>query len=125
MRPRCGRATRRFEDLAGRLITAQEAERARIARDLHDDISQQLAAISIAISECKRPPELQGSGELLETLTAVQRQTIALPRTFACCHTTFTQACSSMRIWWRPCAATAVSSPGNSPSPWSSRPTTI
>ena len=29
-----------IEDLAGRLITAQEAERARIARDLHDDISQ-------------------------------------------------------------------------------------
>ena len=66
-----------IEDLAGRLITAQEAERARIARDLHDDISQQLAAISIAMSECKRP-ELQGSGELLEVLTAVQRQTIEL-----------------------------------------------
>ena len=67
-----------IEDLAGRLITAQEAERARIARDLHDDISQQLAAISIAMSECKRLPELQGSGELLEALTAVQRQAIAL-----------------------------------------------
>ena len=78
MRPRCGRAMRRFEDLAGRLITAQEAERARIARDLHDDISQQLAAISIAISGCKRRPELQGSGELLEALAAVQRQTIEL-----------------------------------------------
>ena len=66
-----------IEDLAGRLITAQEAERARIARDLHDDISQQLAAISIAMSECQRP-ELQGSGELPEVLTAVQRQTIEL-----------------------------------------------
>ena len=65
-------------DLAGRLITAQEAERARIARDLHDDVSQQLAAISIAISGCKRLPELQGGGELLEALTAVQGQTIAL-----------------------------------------------
>ena len=54
-----------IEDLAGRLITAQEEERARIARDLHDDISQQLAAISIAISGCKRLPELQGGGELL------------------------------------------------------------
>ena len=67
-----------IEDLAGRLITAQEAERARIARDLHDDISQQLAAISIAISGCKRLPGLQGGGELLEALTAVQGQTIAL-----------------------------------------------
>ena len=65
------------EDLAGRLITAQEAERARIARDLHDDVSQQLAAISIAMSECRRP-ELQAGAELLEVLTAVQGQTIEL-----------------------------------------------
>ena len=66
-----------IEDLAGRLITAQEAERARIARDLHDDISQKLAAISIAMSECTQP-ELQASGELLAVVTAVQGQTIEL-----------------------------------------------
>ena len=66
-----------IEDLAGRLITAQEEERARIARDLHDDISQQLAAISIAMSEC-RLPELQASAELLDVVTAVQGQTIEL-----------------------------------------------
>ncbi len=66
-----------IQDLAGRLITAQEAERARIARELHDDISQQLAAISIAMSECKRP-ELQGSAELLEALADTQRQTMAV-----------------------------------------------
>ena len=66
-----------IEDLAGRLITAQEAERARIARDLHDDISQKLAAISIAMSECTLP-ELHASGELLEVVTAVQGQTIEL-----------------------------------------------
>ncbi len=64
------------QDLAGRLITAQEAERARIARDLHDDIGQQLAAISIAISGCKRRPETQGSAELLEALSAALQQTI-------------------------------------------------
>src|SRR6185436_10566105 len=33
------------QDLAGRLITVQEEERARIARDLHDDVSQQLAIV--------------------------------------------------------------------------------
>ena len=33
------------QDLAGRLINAQEAERTRIARDLHDDVSQQLAGV--------------------------------------------------------------------------------
>ena len=66
-----------IEDLAGRLITAQETERARIARELHDDISQQLAAISIAMSEC-RQPELHASRELLDVVAGVQRQTIEL-----------------------------------------------
>ena len=66
-----------IEDLAGCLITAQEKERARIARELHDDISQRVAAISIAMSECQRS-ELQASRELLEVLAAAQRQTIAL-----------------------------------------------
>src|SRR3954467_1547108 len=36
--------------LAGRLIEAQEIERTRIARDLHDDVSQQVAGISIVFS---------------------------------------------------------------------------
>ena len=115
-----------IEDLAGRLITAQEAERARIARDLHDDISQQLAAISIAISGCKRLPGLQGSGELSRDSHGRTRgRPSPSPRTFACCHTTFTRGRSSMRIWWRPCAATAVSSPATRNPTWSSRPTTI
>src|SRR5262249_22503644 len=38
---------KQIQDLAGRLITAQEGERARIARELHDNFSQQLAALSI------------------------------------------------------------------------------
>jgi signal transduction histidine kinase len=37
----------RIRYLAGRLLSAQESERARIARDLHDDVSQQLALLSI------------------------------------------------------------------------------
>jgi PAS domain S-box-containing protein len=67
-----------IQDLAGRLITAQEEERARIARDLHDDVSQQLASISIAISACKRRRELDRNPDVLGMLSAVQRQTIEL-----------------------------------------------
>ena len=44
---------REIQHLAGRLIEAQDAERARIARDLHDDVSQQLAGLSIALSGLK------------------------------------------------------------------------
>jgi PAS domain S-box-containing protein len=42
------------QDLAGKLITAQEVERSRIARDLHDDVNQQIAGLSIALSNVKR-----------------------------------------------------------------------
>ncbi len=41
-------------DLAGRLISARESERTRIARDLHDDIGQRVASLSIALSRIQR-----------------------------------------------------------------------
>jgi len=37
----------RLEDLASRLLMAQEEERRRIARDLHDDITQRMAGLTI------------------------------------------------------------------------------
>src|SRR5882672_3422926 len=39
----------RIRDLGGRLIAAQDAERARIARELHDDISQQVALVALEL----------------------------------------------------------------------------
>jgi PAS domain S-box-containing protein len=45
-------------NLAGRLITAQEEERRRLGRDLHDDVSQRLAALGISLSVlARRLPE--------------------------------------------------------------------
>ena len=45
---------RQNQDLAGRLINAQEEERTRIARDLYDDLSQQLASVCIMLSDLNR-----------------------------------------------------------------------
>jgi PAS domain S-box-containing protein len=73
------RAVERNQDLAGRLINAQEAERTRIARDLHDDVSQQLAGIAIMLSGLRR--ELGASGlrpEVQEGVSALQKQTSSL-----------------------------------------------
>jgi PAS domain S-box-containing protein len=64
-------------DLAGRLIVAQEDERTRIARELHDDFNQQIAAISISLSGMKRHlPE--SAVELHEDVGRLQRDVIRL-----------------------------------------------
>jgi PAS domain S-box-containing protein len=44
--------------LSGRLIEAQEAERTRIARELHDDISQRIAMLAVTAKSLKKelPP---------------------------------------------------------------------
>ena len=51
----------RIRHLAGRMIGAQEATRAEIARDLHDDVCQRLAHVSIGVSRMRRAPgDIQG-----------------------------------------------------------------
>ena len=47
------RAEQEIQALADRLINAQEEERSRLARELHDDLCQQIAALSIAASNLK------------------------------------------------------------------------
>ena len=59
----------------GRLIEAQESERARIARDLHDDIGQRLAMLAMALVQAKGLlPDSSGS-ETAGCLDALQKQT--------------------------------------------------
>lgn len=48
------RAEQEIQALAARLINAQEEERSRLARELHDDLCQQIAALSIAASNLKK-----------------------------------------------------------------------
>jgi signal transduction histidine kinase len=71
----------RNQDLAGHLISAQEAERTRIARDLHDDVSQQLAVVGMILNELQRDiggtvakPQIdQTVGTLVERNVAVMQ----------------------------------------------------
>lgn len=61
----------RIRDLGGRLLLAQEAERSRIARELHDDIGQQLALLVIDLELIGSAPDLEWEIRTLidETLT--------------------------------------------------------
>ena len=43
-----------IRQLLGKLIDAQEAERRRISRELHDDLNQKIATLSMGISQLKR-----------------------------------------------------------------------
>ena len=49
-------SNRQTRALAARLITAQESERRRISLLLHDDLSQNIAALGIAIGRLRRKP---------------------------------------------------------------------
>jgi len=42
--------------IGGKLIAAQEAERTRIARELHDDINQQMAFLAISLDQMRNSP---------------------------------------------------------------------
>jgi two-component system sensor histidine kinase UhpB len=61
-----------IRNLAGRLLTATEEERTRIARELHDDVNQQLAALGIGLSALKR--RLPNDDPLRDEVAALQRQ---------------------------------------------------
>jgi PAS domain S-box-containing protein len=50
-----------LRNVSGKLIEAQEKERVRIARELHDDINQRLAMLAIEIQQLKDIPRLSAT----------------------------------------------------------------
>jgi PAS domain S-box-containing protein len=63
-----------LHNLSRRLIEAQEQERRRIARDLHDDINQRLALLGVKIGALKRHLPLSEE-QLLERLRDLSERT--------------------------------------------------
>ena len=55
-----------LESLAGKLIEAQETERKRIARELHDDFNQRLAALSLEIETMERAAAVSSDSSLAQ-----------------------------------------------------------
>jgi PAS domain S-box-containing protein len=50
-------AEQAIHDLSGKLMNAQEKERARLARELHDDLSQSVALLSIKLATLRNEPK--------------------------------------------------------------------
>jgi two-component system sensor histidine kinase UhpB len=61
----------RIRMLAGRLIKAQEEARAAIARDLHDDVCQELFGVTVAVSTAGRAPHGPQTDEAMSRLHGV------------------------------------------------------
>jgi signal transduction histidine kinase/FixJ family two-component response regulator len=64
-----------IHDLAGKLITAQEEERRRVARDLHDDVAQRIALLSskMHILNQSLPPGIAAVEELSDIQKEVEQ----------------------------------------------------
>ena len=72
-------SNRQISELFGRLIATQETERSRIARDLHDDVSQRIAALSLSMGSLKRKlSNKAGNSDEVAELSAMQRDAVAL-----------------------------------------------
>jgi len=66
------RAEEALKDVGGRLIAAQEEERRRVARELHDDFNQRLAVLSIELDQLGQ--KLQRQVPLHRTVQRLQTQ---------------------------------------------------
>lgn len=66
------RAEEALKDLGGRLIAAQEEERRRVARELHDDFNQRLAILSLELEQLGR--KIQKPLGLRESVKRLQVQ---------------------------------------------------
>jgi signal transduction histidine kinase len=78
-RARRRRAEQQNRDLVGRLITAQESERTRIARELHDDVGQRVASLSMEIGLVRRRVG-DGPPGVRDDLNALQQDVIVLAK---------------------------------------------
>ena len=67
---------RELQNLTERLIRAQEEERARLARELHDDLTQRLAAVAITAGTLRR--KLDANDGLRAGLEQIQQQLVTI-----------------------------------------------
>lgn len=92
--------TAELRELAGHLITTREDERARLARELHDEMGGLLSTIKLDLARLRRQAELpvgaqeqvEGIGRRVSQVVEIKRQVIENLRPSALDHLGLTQA---------------------------------
>ena len=88
-------------EMTRKLIAAQEQERARIGRELHDDINQRLAMLAAELSQLpENSPELQGRvQELQKELSQISEDVQALSHDLHSSKLEYLGAVGAIRSW--------------------------
>lgn len=94
-------AERALKDMSRKLIEAQEQERARIGRELHDDINQQLAILSMELQQLQNhPSETEERAQKLRQRTAeISNDVQALSHELHPAKLEYLGAVAGMRSW--------------------------
>jgi PAS domain S-box-containing protein len=95
------RAEQALADMARKLIAAQEQERARIARELHDDINQQLALLAIELQRLRDDPTEARSRlqKLFDQINAISSDVEALAHELHSSKLEYLGAVAAMKSW--------------------------
>lgn len=76
-------ANSQLKQLSQRLIEVQESERRQIARDLHDDIGQQLTGLKLYLQRLQRQVDNEKATKTLQELVEVTDQALAKVRSLS------------------------------------------
>lgn len=118
------RAKDALAEMTRRLIAAQEQERARIARELHDDVNQRIAMLSVELEQLQQSPaELQSRvHEFRKELRQISDDVQALSHDLHSSKLEYLGVIPGMKSWCREVAerhkievAFRTDSPGNLP----------
>jgi len=85
------------KDLKRRLIDAEERERNRVARELHDDIGQQLVTLSMDIARLREMLPAQSDARALTT--TLRDQVLTMARGIQGSHADCTRRRSTSWVW--------------------------
>jgi PAS domain S-box-containing protein len=94
-------AEQALSDMSARLIAAQEQERARIARELHDDINQRIALLAIELEQLQYNPSEVSSRlqELRKRTTDISNNVQALSHDLHSSQLEYLGVIAAMKSW--------------------------